>query len=257
VIDQPIASQRLDDPLIGLDTREFIPRFIQGLLEANSDIELVVLPVPHRVQTRLKDSARAAPLLDIAREARHQHGLSFWESLITATVKLGPQFPEELIDAALYHQDVAKSGRRFQLPASQLTTERIEAISALAGPRDILMIRSQVGDRFIPMVDLSLPSEIEDGADVVRRLFSQLGVPGYLLRSGRSYHFYGERLLDQSENYRFLGTALLLAPLVDQRWIAHQLIEGQGALRISAGYEKQHFPYVLGRVTEAVPRSGS
>ncbi len=56
---------------------------------------------------------------------------------------------------------------------------------------------------------------------------------GFLLQSGESYHFYGKGLLDDRALVRFLGQALLLAPVIDRAWIAHQLIEGASALRIS------------------------
>jgi hypothetical protein len=56
---------------------------------------------------------------------------------------------------------------------------------------------------------------------------------GFILESGKSYHFYGRRLITDSERISFLSRALLLAPIVDRSWIAHQLLEGACGLRIS------------------------
>ena len=58
--------------------------------------------------------------------------------------------------------------------------------------------------------------------------------PGALLSSGKSYHFYGANLLTDEDLRIFLGRALLFAPITDKTWIAHQLIEGSCALRISS-----------------------
>jgi hypothetical protein len=48
----------------------------------------------------------------------------------------------------------------------------------------------------------------------------------------------GWDLLPDESLVRFLGKVLLFAPIVDRAWVAHQLIEGACALRISsrAGY---------------------
>lgn len=43
----------------------------------------------------------------------------------------------------------------------------------------------------------------------------------------------------------FLGRALLFTPVVDGRWVAHQMIEGQCALRVSPGNAQQIVPVVV------------
>ncbi len=61
---------------------------------------------------------------------------------------------------------------------------------------------------------------------------------GAILESGRSYHFYGFDLLDQGDWLQFMGKCLLIAPLTDSRYIAHRLIDGACALRITP--DKNH-----------------
>ena len=55
---------------------------------------------------------------------------------------------------------------------------------------------------------------------------------GALLESGRSYHFYGYDPLEPGEWVRFMSRAILLAPLIDVRYLAHCLIEGLACLRV-------------------------
>ncbi len=54
--------------------------------------------------------------------------------------------------------------------------------------------------------------------------------------SGRSFHGYGESLLEREEWVRFMGLLLLanqprLEPTVDPRWIGHRLLAGYASLR--------------------------
>lgn len=54
--------------------------------------------------------------------------------------------------------------------------------------------------------------------------------------SGRSFHGYGESLLERDEWVKFMGLLLLanqprLEPTVDPRWIGHRLLAGYASLR--------------------------
>jgi hypothetical protein len=61
----------------------------------------------------------------------------------------------------------------------------------------------------------------------------QLGLRGVLVDSGRSFHFYSSAHFSFEDWARKMGEALLFSPITDGAWIAHQLIEGRSALRIS------------------------
>ena len=102
----------------------------------------------------------------------------------------------------------------------------------------------------IPMLDF----QCEPSApflDLVCFAIAELGeADGAVLNSGKSFHYYGFRPMDPTGWATFLGKALLLAPLVDARQIAHRTREGQGVLRISRSAAKPHVPdlvQVLGR----------
>ncbi len=240
----------------GQELHELLPRLAAAWGGAG-ELEFVRLSVPHRAQTRLQESEAAQPLLDAARRARHEHGLAFWDSLLTATVRVGPDFPEELVDAALFHQDVEHLPSKYYVPAAELQTDWLTSVVGSLREREILVLRSRVAgptEMHIPMLDMALPADVEHSSAVAARLLSHLGIHGYLFGSGRSFHFYGSALVSSERLTRFLGQALLLAPLVDERWIAHQLIEGSSALRVSAGSERQHHPRF---VTEVRPPHAS
>ncbi|HEU5155538.1 MAG TPA: hypothetical protein VFU43_00955 [Streptosporangiaceae bacterium] len=60
------------------------------------------------------------------------------------------------------------------------------------------------------------------------------GIPGYLLESGRYYHFYGARLLDQEEWLDFVGRFLMPCTLVSPRYVGHSINRRYCALRLNS-----------------------
>lgn len=60
------------------------------------------------------------------------------------------------------------------------------------------------------------------------------GLPGYLLSSGRYFHFYGVALLHNDAWPTFLAQFLMPCVLVSPRYIGHSLHRGFCALRLNA-----------------------
>ena len=97
----------------------------------------------------------------------------------------------------------------------------------------------------VPMLDFHAfksPANLRIVEVIAQRLLPEGSI---LLDSGESYHLYGTKLLSE-ENFRlFLARALLFAPIVDRAYVAHQLIEGRCALRLSPGGGKITVPVVV------------
>lgn len=56
--------------------------------------------------------------------------------------------------------------------------------------------------------------------------------------SGRSYHAYGSKLLNESDWIKFMGSLLLLnvpgsSKIIDDRWVGHRILAGYSSLRWS------------------------
>jgi len=74
-------------------------------------------------------------------------------------------------------------------------------------------------------------------------------MPGYLLSSGRHFHFYGLRLLDQLEWCKFLASWLMPTIIVSPRYIGHCLYREYAALRLTTSKpHKPVLPYVISTV---------
>jgi hypothetical protein len=97
----------------------------------------------------------------------------------------------------------------------------------------------------IPMMDFMCTpstSNLELLAHLLRDLRPGRGC---LLESGRSYHYYGFRLLTEEEWRVFLGKCLLMTGFTDDRYVGHQLVDGYCVLRLSAGKSKGDVPTVV------------
>jgi hypothetical protein len=57
---------------------------------------------------------------------------------------------------------------------------------------------------------------------------------GYLIHSGRYFHYYGRRLLTETEWQTFIGEFLMPCTMVSPRYIGHSLARGYCSLRLTA-----------------------
>lgn len=235
----------------GTDIRDALPVLVQNAFSQDATIDLYAMPTPRRAQTRLRDSEPAQPLIEAARTRRHEHGIPFWDALLSTAVERGPDIPDEIALSALYHQDVKTSGRRLRFKATSLDRQTIDHEIGQLQEREFLMVRSASLEEpglHLPMLDLHISSDGAAAEGAARKLLAHLGEPGYLFNSGRSFHFYGSRTIPWAEMALFLARAQLLSPVVDTRWVAHQLIEQCAALRISHGRERQQMPQLVAAV---------
>ncbi|MCC3771744.1 hypothetical protein [Streptomyces sp. UNOC14_S4] len=60
------------------------------------------------------------------------------------------------------------------------------------------------------------------------------GIPGYLLTSGRFFHYYGRRLLSKAEWTDFAARFLMPCTMVSPRYIGHSLSRDTCCLRLNA-----------------------
>ena len=186
------------------------------------------------LQDRLQHSPATSPLVATGMAIRGSLGLPFWDSLIIACFGAGvPAVP--VLEQASFHNLAPVRART--LSANTWSTE-IEAELKSVGDEEMTVVSSRIvlrnGERkHIPMLDFHAPPSPQN-EECVRFIAKRLDPNGgFVLVSGKSYHFYGKSLLAEDQLSSFLGKALLFSPFVDRAWIAHQLIEGACGLRIS------------------------
>lgn len=96
----------------------------------------------------------------------------------------------------------------------------------------------------IPMIDFSCEISSEN-LRKIQGFLMKIKQKGVVLRSGRSYHYYGIELLPERDWFTFLGKCLLFTGHTDSRNIGHRLIDGHSSLRISEQKRRPHLPKVV------------
>lgn len=87
----------------------------------------------------------------------------------------------------------------------------------------------------IPMLDFKLTS-VPENLSIIENILKVLKQKGMILNSGKSYHFIGYTLITENELINLLSKFILIHPISDKAWAAHQIIERSASLRISKKY---------------------
>jgi hypothetical protein len=223
---------------ITVDITELLPTIISRVAPAG-DLQLYVLELAPSTDTRVVDLPEAQPIVKQALELRAAYRVPFWEAVLLLSRRGNEIVTEKILDSAIFHQPMDNAKQTINISAKELTTRKLADLSRRLSERQALVVSSKVvtQDRagHIPMIDFRIRPSAENER-LAASILKRIGHRGTLLNSGNSFHFYGHDLLSGYEQLvRFLGRASLFAPFVDQRWIAHQLIEGSCALRVSPG----------------------
>lgn len=198
-------------------------------------------------------SEEAQTITGSARDEHKARGFGFWEFALAGAVNATPPTRHGLLRGALRHN----SDDTIQLELSlEDFTLALEAGSFHDLPaRNVVSLTSIAADHWdgpepwhLPMLDMSVAAG-EAGLAACMDVLAQLDAHGAVFASGRSYHYVGDRLLPPRQMLDFLARAQLLSPIVDARWVTHQLIDGRCGLRISTDLERHQARHSLVALT--------
>jgi hypothetical protein len=153
-----------------------------------------------------------------------------------------------LLVRELLRHDPHKERGMFEVDARELLAERRLPATAERGRVLGLCSRCRLCDgrtMHIPLMDFRVTPTSQSARAAKRALRAMGEAQGALLASGRSYHYYGFRLLEEAQWLEFMCRAILAAPLTDTRYIAHRLLAGMGVLRLTATAAKPVVPWVV------------
>jgi hypothetical protein len=172
---------------------------------------------------------------------------SFWDAVILSCFGSGVA-ARSILEKALFHN--SPPSRIVSVRKSDWSHKHLNHIMREVEAGQILVVSSRVAlsdgsYSHVPMIDFHCPVSPanQEMSTQVASLLHPGG--GYLLDSGKSYHFYGKSLVAEPELSASLGRSLLLSPIIDRAWVAHQLIEGACGLRISPKPESETIPTVI------------
>ena len=220
--------------------------FLPSLIRQNGirDVLLRRLARGPSLQGRTQDPQVLA-LADLARARSEKDGTPFWESMMSLARSEPLEIRTTVFKEALYHRQDSDGVEEFWMSSEDF-------LSVVSGPgfeetdaRSITaltsLVRNSTSETHLPLLDFRIAPSPESTI-LLTELLTILKTDGYLVNSGRSYHFYGGRTLTADDFWKFLGRSQLMAPFVDDRWIAHQLISSKAALRISTNAERHTSP---------------
>lgn len=238
-----------DQPSSAAPSGPGLAEYLPALLR-EAGVETVELDVLHR-RPSFKGgevSAQAQSITNPARDEHRARGFGFWEFVLASAVTTDPETRRGLLEGALRHNSAG--ALRVRLGRDEFI-ERLSAGEYSNLPsRDLVSFCSPVeisGEdqrMHLPLLDLGVKPGPDGQASAVDSIHA-LGLRGLLFESGRSYHFYGSEPVAQPDLVALLARAQLLSPIVDSRWVSHQLIDGRCGLRISTDSAKTPIPPVF------------
>ncbi len=229
--------------MIGSSVHELVVALLQRT-EGAAALSLFCPPPVPMLQQRIETSLRTEEVLRTAADLRHRTNLPFWDAVNVSGFGRA-EVATDLLREALFHNRHESPRRRVPIPG--LTAQGLAELCSASGD-EVTVLSSEIemddgSRRHLPMLDFHAPAS-EANLMLVTAAARELHPSGFVLKSGKSYHFYGAALLSGEQNIDHLARALLLAPIVDRAWVAHQLLERACGLRISVR-EERHVPVVV------------
>ena len=239
------TMSQISEPMIDLVDR------VARALPRGTRMQFATVERAPRLQSRVDAGSATQALIESARKQRLEHGSPFWQALFQAGGAQDDGVPVEIVQAALYHQSPSADDE-LTLTAGIDSPSTLSQLAASVDDDDVLMLTSRVlkpdgHEAHVPLLDFSIKSRLPGARISALRAARALNVPGELTSTGRSFHFFGLALVSEREWRQHMARALLLAPITDDRWIAHQLLAGYASLRIS-GSDKGEAPVPLGPI---------
>lgn len=214
------------------NSMDIINMIINNYRNTITTITLIKFDNYNLIQERINSKGELEPIFNSAFRIREQYHLPFWDSFNLSL------FNQSISDFSFFKEilfhNSTKEIQEIEVEKFILSLNNIDTDDYLT-----FCSRVKVGENYkhFPLLDFHIPVNINN-QKICIALIKQLGLTGYLLDSGKSYHFYGDRLISEEELTFILSKTLLFAPIIDRAWISHQLIQRFCCLRISKKYDR-------------------
>lgn len=199
---------------------------------------------PPHMQDRIAIGEGERRLVERANCMRHGTGVPFWEAVF-ATCSVEGKCSDSIVSAALFH-----NGQGVQRYVSRRQMDEGALEQVIKSSNCVVALGSRIfgkdGHRgHLNFLDFHC-SVSEQSRALVHKVCRRLMPDGFLvLNSGGSYHACSTNIVSDEERLRTLATALLVSPIVDARYAAHQLLQDSSSLRNSSGGSRGIIPVVV------------
>lgn len=199
---------------------------------------------PRQLQQRITLTIDEHAIIEKATALRGASGLPFWDALMLSCFGEKRDF-KRLLKEATFHQSHADS--LLRLTREEILADRLDELMAEQSSDSNISFSSRIEwigqeEKHLPLLDFHCPDGAENDG-LVSAVSNELFYGTKLIfSSGESYHALGLDVLNERGLRDFLTRSLLFAPIVDARYVTHQLIEGACALRLSNSLNKPNRP---------------
>jgi hypothetical protein len=235
--------------LLGLSAVELVGQFPALMPEVTSFTFKRYTPSPGLDQ-RVRAQPGTATFREVERLERSLPEIVERTVGLSALLSSSDRPPAETIAQMLKHDDSDEALHEFALSADGLSDRLRNVAEQAKRSGEVVAIVSRVTSAsgtmlHIPVLDFHVPPSHRN-QQLVEQAARHLGMPrAAILMSGRSYHLYGLYAVTEPIWHRLMLRSLLLAPIVDSRYLAHRILAGRGVLRLTASASKPVFPKVV------------
>ena len=221
--------------IIGLDAIAAFPLLIQTIPEISA-VKVFDYQAPPLAQARLGQTLGESHLLEKALTIRNNYKMPFWDALLVSCFS-AEETPISILEAARFH--ASHRSLEKEITRNEIINGKLNGLVGATASNSWLALVSEIrkadaSSAHLPLIDFHIPCSSQNQKTVLYILRWLLPDGFILLTSGRSYHAWGCKIIEPPQMMDFLARSLLYCPIVDRAYIAHQLIEGRSALRISA-----------------------
>lgn len=223
------------------------PVAYRAVLLAHGDVQICTVfryVSPPSLQERIAITDFENDIIKRALSIREGAKIPFWEAVFSACIQEG-RCSSGLLKATFFHNG---QGAPVEYQRSDLESGILESLTE--GNSLNVSLGSKVFDgrnecRHLNLLDFHCDIS-ESNTRLVYQVCRELMPHGFLiLDSGDSYHAASIDLVSPEQRVRMLGKALLVSPIVDVPYIAHQLQQDSSSIRISRGGKAKKIPVVI------------
>jgi hypothetical protein len=174
---------------------------------------------------------------NVALKLREKHHVPFWDALMLSFYNK-KKYSERIFENILNSH--AKRIKRYISREELLNTS---IINDLKNSNENYALNSKVEtisgkkNTHLLLLDFHIPENVNNQL-IVENICKLLKLKtGYLLKSGKSYHFIGNNIISTYKLISFISKCLFFTPIIDKSWIAHQLIDKSCSLRFTKKHE--------------------
>jgi len=199
---------------------------------------------PPKLQQRAVLTDEENTLINNALKLRANSCIPFWDALFSVCLTSG-RFTDSLLAAALFHNGQGSMTEHVREAVESGILESLTVGNQLNVALGSKVVLRENRETHLGLLDFHC--EISDAnTKIVHKICRELMPSGFLvLDSGDSYHACASALQSPPERIAMLGKALLVSPIIDAQYIAHQLQQDSSSIRISRGGKAKRFPTVV------------